>query len=209
MITSMSVWQRVGYLLLGWGCVGFIYSLTGHIYSSAHVISPTLIDDAIGYSPNAIWLYLSFFLFIPCGYLLSHAEKVKPLMWQMILCAVLSGTVYLIYPTTAEFPQYIGSWLTQQALAGLLQVDTSQNMLPSLHVSLTLIAWWALCRKGQFLRNLLWLLWALMIIFSVLMLKRHLFIDVVGGAACAWIAITVVRVLTFRLLAANPSRRVQ
>lgn len=209
MIMSMSVWQRVGHLLLGWGCVGFVYSLTGHIYSSAHIISPIVIDDAIGYSPNSVWLYLSFFLFIPCGYLLSNADKVKPLMWQMILCAVLSGTVYLIYPTTAEFPQNIGSGLTQQALAGLLQVDTSQNMLPSLHVSLTLIAWRALCRKDQFLRNLLWLLWALMIIFSVLMLKRHLFIDVVGGAACAWIAITVVRLLTFRLLAANPSRRVR
>ena len=204
MITSMSVWQRVGHLLLGWGCVGFVYSLTGHIYSSAHIISPTVIDDAIGYLPNSVWLYLSFFLFIPCGYLLSNADKVKPLMWQMILCAVLSGTVYLIYPTTAEFPQNIGSGLTQQALAGLLQVDTSQNMLPSLHVSLTLISLVALWRQGKLALNLLWVCWALVIIFSVLMLKRHLFIDVVAVMMCAWIAITVVHILSD-----NPSRRMQ
>ncbi|WP_262362743.1 phosphatase PAP2 family protein [Providencia rustigianii] len=190
---SFSLVLRGSYLLLGWGTVGIIYSFTGHFHDAAHLISPSIIDNYIAYSPSAIWLYLSFFLFIPCGYLLSESVKVKPLMWQMILCAVLSGMVYLLYPTTAIFPQELGNGLTQQALVGLLQVDTPQNMLPSLHVSLTLISLVALWRQGKPIQNLLWLVWALVIIFSVLQLKRHLFIDVAGGVVCALIAILVIQ----------------
>ena len=184
---------RFFYLLAGWGTVGVIYSLTGDIHATAHMITPGIIDKAIIYNPYTVWVYLSFFLFIPCGYLLSPAGKVNLLMWQMIVCAVLSGTVYLLYPTTADFPGDTGHGLTQYLLMVLLEADTPQNMLPSLHVSLTLITLAALWKKGAHYGNALWLVWALVIILSVLYLKRHLFIDVFTGAICATVAIMSVR----------------
>ncbi|OBU12938.1 acid phosphatase [Morganella psychrotolerans] len=193
MSSYQEIAHRFFYLLAGWGTVGVIYSLTGDIHATAHMITPGIIDKAIMYNPNAVWVYLSFFLFIPCGYLLSLPVKANPLMWQMIVCAVLSGTVYLLYPTTADFPADTGSGLTQYLLMALLVADTPQNMLPSLHVSLTLITLAALWQKGAHYGNTLWLVWALVIILSVLYLKRHLFVDVFAVAICATVAIMSVR----------------
>ncbi|MCZ9165655.1 phosphatase PAP2 family protein [Escherichia albertii] len=73
-----------------------------------------------------------------------------------------------------------------------IAIDSSQNCFPSLHAALTLLAVWAIAKKDNRWLTLMSVVWAIAIAFSILQLRRHLFIDLVGGAllasGCGWIA---------------------
>lgn len=171
--------------LIGWGTVGIVYQFTGDFHTEANLLTPSWIDNAIPYSVQGIWFYLSFFLFIPLGYRLCPRQSVLKLMVAMQLCALFSGSVYLLYPTTMNYPINGGLDSASYLLSQLIAVDSPHNLLPSLHVSLTALALYALWSQQYKLRNGLFLLWAIMICFSVLQLRRHLFIDLISGIIVA------------------------
>lgn len=50
---------RLGHMLLGWGTVGVVYSLTDRLQGAGTLLPPSALDRAIPFSPTAIWLYLS------------------------------------------------------------------------------------------------------------------------------------------------------
>lgn len=133
------------------------------------VLTPNFIDNALHFSVNAIWFYLSFFIFIPIGYLFCPQERVRPLMYAMQLCALVSGCIYLLFPTTMVYTSFADLSFARRALSSLIDIDSPQNLLPSLHVSLTLIVLTALWSKQQKYRTALycmefWLLLAAPII---------------------------------------------
>lgn len=198
-MNSRELFTRLIYCLIGWGTVGIIYQYTGQVTEQAQILSPSVIDNAISFSPNAIWLYLSFFLFIPMGYFFSPLKNTQSLMYAMQLCAFASGAVYLCYPTTMLYHNDDLSTVSGQALSALINIDSPQNLLPSLHVSLTLVVLNALWSTQQKYRTLFFVIWAIAICASVMVLKRHLFIDVVTGAITACGALVVVRTAKFVL----------
>ena len=118
------------------------------------------LDRAIPFNPAAIWLYLSFFLIVPAGYLLAPLQRIKWLTLAMQLTALGAGAVYLLWPTTMAYPQNEGVGISAQLLAALTQVDSPQNCLPSLHMALTVLAVWALSDGERKVRTALWMLWA-------------------------------------------------
>lgn len=185
--------------LIGWGTVGIIYSYTGQASQTATILTPSFIDNLFSFSVNSIWLYLSFFIFIPLGYLLCQTENMRPLMVAMQLCALISGCVYLLFPTTMVYTNFADVSLASRTLSALINIDSPQNLLPSLHVSLTLVVLVALWSKQHKYRTAFYLLWAIAICLSVLMLKRHLFIDVVTGAITAFSALWIVHIARHRL----------
>lgn len=185
--------------LIGWGTVGIVYNYTGQLTDNATILTPDFIDNVLHFSVNAIWFYLSFFIFIPIGYLFCPQERVLPLMYTMLLCALASGCVYLLFPTTMIYTNFVDISLAGRALSVLIDVDSPQNLLPSLHVSLTLIVLTALWSKQQKYRTAIYLIWAVAICISVLVLKRHLFIDVVAGVITALAAGLIVQFFRYRL----------
>lgn len=191
--------QRLLCCLIGWGTVGVVYSYTGQASPTADLLTPGFIDNLFYFSVNAIWFYLSFFIFIPLGYLLCQSENIRPLMVAMQLCALISGCVYLLFPTTMVYANFADVSLASRVLSALIGIDSPQNLLPSLHVSLTLVVLVALWSKQQKYRTAFYLLWAIAICLSVLVLKRHLFIDVVTGAVTAFSALWIVRIAQYRL----------
>ncbi|MFT0211954.1 phosphatase PAP2 family protein [Pseudomonas sp. F1_0610] len=186
----MNWYKRLAFCLLGWGSVGVVYSLTDALQADGFVLTPSVIDTALGFHPEAIWLYLSFFIVIPLAYLLAPAKRVKPLAHSMQFAAIGSGVIFLIFPTTLVYPQYQPqSSLSTQLLSQLIAVDSAQNLLPSLHVSLSILAGWALWQPHKWGRNIIFSSWILLICLSILLLKRHLFIDLVAGTALATVVI--------------------
>lgn len=90
-------------LLPPWlGTVGIIYQFTGEIDENATLLAPSWVDNAIPYNVEAIWLYLSFFVFIPLGYLCSSLSQARRLMFAMQLCALISGVIYLFFSNDDE-----------------------------------------------------------------------------------------------------------
>lgn len=198
-MTSNVLFQRLTYCLIGWGTVGIVYNYTGQIIENANILSPSAVDNIVPFSPHAVWFYLSFFLFIPLGYFCSPIKRARLLMFAMQLCALVSGTVYLLYPTTMLYHEYDLTTFSGHALSALINIDSPQNLLPSLHVSLTLVVLNALWSVKYKFRTLTYCLWAAAICVSVLVLKRHLFIDVVTGAVTACCALWVVHAAKYRL----------
>ncbi|NPD15538.1 inositol phosphorylceramide synthase [Xinfangfangia sp. D13-10-4-6] len=185
-------------MLLGWGVVGVVYTISG-LQDPARAIhlAPGAIDRAIRFDPDAIWVYMSFFLIVPLGYLASAPARAFWLCRSMILSAIGAGIAYALFPTTMSFPPVTGQSLSETALRLLMANDTTVNCAPSLHVTLTALAVAALWRKDvsggvssakAWLWNRAILIWGGLILFSILQLYRHQFIDLVTGLALAGLA---------------------
>ncbi len=180
----MNLIARLRYMLLGWGCVGLIYFSTGLLEGPAAVLPQTAPDRLIAYNPGVIWLYLSFFVLIPYTYLAGPAARVPWLARSMQLCAVLAGAVFVLYPTTMLYPPAsVGGGAGAHMLALLLAGDSSRNCLPSLHGSLTLVCVWALLERARPLRSLCVLALGVVICYSIIALRRHVWIDLSAGLA--------------------------
>ncbi|GKW24480.1 acid phosphatase [Pectobacterium carotovorum subsp. carotovorum] len=178
---------RLKALLFGWGSVGVVYQLSAQFQGQGTVLPPSIIDEWIPFSPSAIWLYLSFFIIIPLSYLSCPIARLAGLRRATQLTALIAGAVYLIFPTTMVYPQVAGDDFSTRVLQLLLLIDSSQNCLPSLHIALTVLAVWAMSDGQQKVKTGLYLLWGAAIAFSILQLRRHLFIDLVTGAMLAGI----------------------
>ncbi|AOR63288.1 phosphatase PAP2 family protein [Pectobacterium wasabiae] len=178
---------RLKALLFGWGSVGVVYQLSAQFQGQGTVLPPSIVDEWIPFSASAIWLYLSFFIIIPLSYLSCPITRLAGLRRATQLTALVAGAVYLIFPTTMTYPQVIGDDLPARLLQLLQRIDSPQNCLPSLHIALTVLAVWAMSDSQQKVKTGLYLLWGAAIAFSILQLRRHLFIDLVTGAMLAGI----------------------
>lgn len=176
--------NRLWQMLLGWGAVGVVYHLTDTFQTAGTVLMPSVIDRMIPFSPGGIWLYLSFFIIIPLAYLTCPAHRILWLRNAMMLTALLSGMVYLLWPTTMVYPAFPEDSLSARMLSALAAVDSRQNCLPSLHMALTVLSVWALSSRHLW-KTGLYMLWCLAIGFSILQLRRHLFVDLLSGAGLA------------------------
>ncbi|WP_434772553.1 phosphatase PAP2 family protein [Pseudomonas entomophila] len=176
---------RLWQMLLGWGSVGLVYTLTDHWQGAGRIMQPSSLDRMVAFTPHAIWLYLSFFLVVPLGYCLTPLHRVRWLSRAMRLTALGAGLVYLAWPTTMVYPVDAGATFSSTLLAALIAVDSTNNCLPSLHMALMVLAVWGIGTAGRTRRTLFFLVWVVAIAYSILQLRRHLFIDVVSGAALA------------------------
>ncbi|MDR2207757.1 MAG: phosphatase PAP2 family protein, partial [Azoarcus sp.] len=183
---------RIRLMIAGWGAIGLSYWI-GHLISRpAHILHESLLDRLIPFDPSFVWLYLSFFLFVPMAYLFSAPSRVKPLARAMQMSAVFAAVVFVICPTTLVYPAIPSETLSDILMNLLARIDTTQNCLPSLHGALTLLCIVALWQRERPWRSALVLLWGVVIMWAVLQTRRHLVIDLGAGlllgAACAWLA---------------------
>lgn len=175
---------RLWHMLLGWGTVGVVYSLTDRLQGREPCCRRRRLTGRSRLTRRPFGSICRF-LIVPAGYLLAPLRRIKWLTLAMQLTALGAGAVYLLWPTTMAYPQNEGVGLSAQLLAALTQVDSAQNCLPSLHMALTVLAVWALSDGERKMRTALWMLWGVAIAFSILQLRRHLFVDLAGGALLA------------------------
>lgn len=94
-----------------------------------------------------------------------------------------------------QYPPLTGDGLSSQVLGWLIGIDSPQNCFPSLHAGLTLLTVWAIAVRRQTVITTVSLVWALAIAIAILQLRRHLFIDLVGGVLLAggsgWLAMYI------------------
>lgn len=172
---------RLKQLLLGWGCVGLIYNTADRWQAPGSLQEPGPVDGLIPFDPAGIWLYLSFFLLVPLAYFTCPANRLVWLRSTFQGAALAAGAVFLAWPTTLSYPAIPAETLSSVLLAGLTRVDSAQNCFPSLHMALTVLAIQALHDRQRPLKNAALWLWGLGIAFSIIQLRRHLFIDLAAG----------------------------
>jgi hypothetical protein len=138
---------------------------------------------AIPFWPPAYAVYLSVFAlpFLPL-FLLPDAPSVRRWERAMAASVVLAGLVFIALPAEPGYatPPPAGAW---QPLAALVRLIAGQhNLLPSLHVALSLVTLLALWPwVGAWPRALL-AAWLVLLVASVLLTHQHHVADVLAGA---------------------------
>lgn len=146
-------------------------------------------EQAIPYWPPAFLAYFSVLAF-PLLVLWLAPDGARVRLWErrMALAVLLAGAAFLALPSQPGYAAHdAGAWSAWAHLARLAQMVAGQhNMLPSLHVGLSLLTLscvWA--DAGKFWRAVL-AAWWLVMTASVLLTHQHHVADVAAGIALAW-----------------------
>jgi hypothetical protein len=148
----------------------------------------TVIDRWIEFTPWALWPYVSLWLYValPPALLPTTRELLRYGVWIGALCA--AGLVCFMWWPTAVPPLATG---VEHAGFHLLRgVDAAGNACPSLHVATaSFSAWWLdhLLRvtAAKPVLRILNLGWFVLIVWSTLATKQHVWWDVAAGLALA------------------------
>jgi membrane-associated phospholipid phosphatase len=137
--------------------------------------------------PYIMWFFL---LAATVAFFVFRCEDTKE-YWQFMITSGTGLTTFLIF--SFVFPNGINirpalaanGNIFIQAVKVLYRIDTPTNVLPSMHIFMTLACAVALCRNESFARNrvrvVLTDIIAVLICMSTVMLKQHSVVDVVLG----------------------------
>lgn len=176
----------------------FAFFQVGYVWASHHppgtgIDARTFLDGGIPLVPFFIVFYMLGFLFafLPCFVLRERVE----LFWASVVTFGILCVSFLsfrtlpvvMYKTAPE-----GTDVFSQMTAATQLSDTCYNNFPSLHVSLSWLAFWILARRRG---ALIWfaLPVPLLITASTLLVKQHLVIDVLGGWVLGLVAFALFR----------------
>jgi membrane-associated phospholipid phosphatase len=150
------------------------------------MMPPTWLDRAVLFSPDFVYLYESLYLLMPIApWLMKSEEELDRYCLGIALMTFVGFCFFLLLPTSCSRPENaLGANVLYR---GLILVDNESNAFPSLHVAFALFhgacCHMIFCRgRGHAaLRQFFWS-WAIAISASTLLVKQHVFMDVVGGA---------------------------
>lgn len=180
---------RLWFMLSGWCLVGLVYTLAGQQdLARATVLQPGAIDRWFAHDARAFWPYMSFFAFVPMGFFASPLADARWLCRAFQISALGAGLVYVIFPTTMVFPPVQQEGISATALELLMRHDVLLNCLPSLHVTLTVLALAAVWRGFSGWKRTGAALWAAAIMLSIPILARHQMVDMLAGLGLALLA---------------------
>jgi membrane-associated phospholipid phosphatase len=191
--TSLDYWWRAYLRLIAiWLLFLVVYWGTAWITSNRQDVAVIQFEweRDIPFLPWMIVPYLSIGVFcVALPFLgLSH-QALDAFMWRMAAATIMAGACFLAFPlqlaeSRPSVPGRFGMVYEMVKAA-----DPPHNLFPSLHVTLLLIIWTTYRRSLPGLSSLLLHAWFSLVFVSVLFVRQHHFIDVVGGAVVAIVCI--------------------
>lgn len=187
------IWTRIKFLMpiKAMGTTLFIYIFFRAYFwvmenpsSAPYVMPTTLVDDIIHFNSYALPVYLSLWIYVslPPALLNSLSALVLYGTWNALMC--LSCLVIFWAWPTATPPADID--IIQHPSMAFLRVDTGLNAFPSLHVASSVFTsiWLSiLLRKASAppIFNVVNICYCLLIIWSTIAVRQHVFLDAVSG----------------------------
>lgn len=180
----MALKTRLFYLLIGWLSTCVIYVATGAVTGNAWIVPESAVEAYIPFSSYGIWLYLSFYIYIPYTFLTADASKIKLTGYVFLITGIISGILFLLLPSSMVYPDYNNAeGISGFVLKLIAENDTPQNCFPSMHGSLITICTLANWDRKRKVRSYLCILLVILMYYSIIQVRRHLFIDLMAGAA--------------------------
>lgn len=154
-------------------------------------------DDVIPFFAPAVVFYVLWFplmFFTGLWLMFKDSLNFPRYMFALAICMTVSGAIYLLWPNGQDLrpdlsqPRGLFEWM----LAGLYDIDTNTNVLPSLHVSCTAVAVACVWATPTIRRK--WVLAAhtvlsLLVASSTVFVKQHAILDLFAGAALGVVAV--------------------
>ncbi|WP_018605198.1 phosphatase PAP2 family protein [Uliginosibacterium gangwonense] len=168
-----------------------LYGGTGYFAGNPiHAVPPVMLDEWIGFSPHAIWGYMSFFVLIGWTFLRVPAAVARCLTWLIPATSAFAAIFFWLYPTRIGVAQPCGMEnLSAWACHVLQSTDTPYNCLPSLHAAISVLCVGALWSAVGRYARMVYLVWAVWICWSAIALRQHLSADILAGAVLGAVAV--------------------
>ncbi len=191
---------RQRFLHLFWlktlGIIGFLwlffvayFQLLRAPSGPAQVMPLTALDHAIAFQPNALWAYVSLWVYvgIPPGIQPNLRALLAYGAWIAALCLTGLG-IFWLWPTAVPPPTHVVDLVAHPGFAVLHGVDAAGNACPSLHVATAVFSLVWLHRQLQAMHapaalQVLNGVWCALIVYSTLAIKQHVVWDAVAGLA--------------------------
>lgn len=158
-----------------------------------HIIH-TKFDDMIPFCeyfiiPYVIWYFYAAGTVLYLGLTDKGLKEYNRLITNMILGIAVFVIVSFLYPNGQNLRPVIASDnVFRRAVNFLYRIDTSTNILPSLHVFVAVACDMALCRDPKFKMHPTWQwgshILTVLICLSTMFLKQHSVIDVSAALLC-------------------------
>ena len=147
----------------------------------------TSFDEAIPFMPEHIWIYHSMLpvIVVTTMLLIKTKRLFFSTFWSCILAAVILNLSYIYLPSHYPRPEFEITTISEVIVDMTRRIDGANNTFPSAHVTYAWILFWGVCKSKivASIPNLkyLYLLWAIGISLSTLVLKQHYIADVGSG----------------------------
>ena len=167
--------------------------------SDLHLIS-TRLDDALPRIPAFILIYVLAYVQWVVAYIVitrDSRERCCRFVSGELTSKIIAMIILLAYPTTFVRPPVEVTSFTTWVTSLIYKSDTPTNLFPSMHC----VASWFCFRGSLGLKKMpKWYAWAqgffsLLVFASVLLVKQHVWPDILGGIAVAEAGILVARLL--------------
>jgi membrane-associated phospholipid phosphatase len=156
----------------------------------------TELDYILPFVPRMVWVYIStYFLILLAGAIIRDEKDLFRLIEAIFYTWILTYPFFYYFPAIYPRPNFEVVDLTTKMLKYNYQYDLSNNTFPSLHVSLSFVIAFAMQSLIRNKKKGLWLVWAVLVALSTVLVKKHFVIDIFGGVITAYVAY----VLSFRL----------
>lgn len=181
--------HRCRHMLLGWGFVGLVYSLGAAWPAQPLLLHETAIDRLVPFDSGGIWVYLSFFVLVGGTFLSLPRERLPRFTRSFQIAALIAGVIFLLMPTRLVYPEVWSGHVSAALLRLLMQYDSAQNCLPSLHAALTLLCVVAQIDAARPIRSAWFAAWGVAMLHAILQTRRHLAIDIAAGLLVGIVAL--------------------
>ena len=189
---------KAKYILIWLSVTSVLYFLVQFAVSHSYSFM-TPLDNLVPFVPEFIWLYHTLIPAIVVTTIFSMEKR--EVFFNTILALSISAIVLTLchvllpsfYPRQEIDASSVSLWLVEVTRS----FDAACNTFPSGHVTFAWILYFCICdaeciKRTKWLR-LTYLLWAILIALSTLVLKQHYVFDVVAGLALAWLSVTIAK----------------
>jgi membrane-associated phospholipid phosphatase len=138
----------------------------------------------IRFMPATVLAYVSIYpLFWSAPFILRSRRELRSLAVALAVVIGVAGLFFLALPARSVFPPLpdMGAWTG--LVRGTKWVALENNLMPSLHVALTVVCVAVYARQAKSVAKVLLWLWAATIAASTLFLHQHYVADVITGFA--------------------------
>ena len=170
-------------------------------YSGSHYDFTTVFDKMVPFVPASILVY-SVFAYTQwvIGYYWSACEDKKTVFYifgSEIIAKIPSIIIFLLVPTTMVRPEITGTDIFSIFVAILYKIDSPDILFPSFHVleSYILLRTLPKLKKAPRWYKKLTPIVSPMVIVSVLLVKQHLIVDILGAVAVSEFGILCMKIL--------------
>ena len=199
----MSIKTKAKYFL-AFGMFNIVLYFLVQNYVTAHKQDLMMeIDSAIPFMPEYVWIYHTLIPVIFVSFLTLYRTRKDFFiaLWSGVLATVVLNCFYLLLPSFYPRDSFEVVDLATSILYLTREVDGANNTFPSGHVCFAWLTFWCVLNSkvAQSFKGLrsLYLLWAIGISLSTLVLKQHYVVDVFSGFVLSYMSYFLAKEMVF------------